>query len=61
LATGKPVCATTVGELPDYLTDNESVCFAQPGSLDSFADLKRRALSDPENAKRVGKNGKQVA
>jgi glycosyltransferase involved in cell wall biosynthesis len=61
LATGKPVCATTVGELPDYLTDNESVFFAQPGSVESFAEAMRRALYDPENAKRVGLNGKQVA
>jgi len=61
LATGKPVCATTVGELPDYLTDSESVFFAQPGSVESFADAMRRALSDPENAKRVGLNGKNVA
>ena len=61
LATGKPVCATTVGELPDYLIDNESVFFAQPGSVESFADAMRRALSDPENAKRVGMNGKKVA
>lgn len=61
LATGKPVCATTVGELPDYLIDNESVFFAQPGSVESFADAMRRALSEPENAKRVGLNGKKVA
>ena len=61
LATGKPVCATTVGEIPDYLTDNESVFFAQPGSVESFADAMKRALSDPENAKIVGMNGKQVA
>jgi glycosyltransferase involved in cell wall biosynthesis len=61
LATGKPVCATTVGEIPDYLTDNESVFFAQPGSVESFADAMRRALSEPENARRVGLNGKKVA
>jgi glycosyltransferase involved in cell wall biosynthesis len=61
LATGNPVCATSVGEIPDYLTDNESVFFAQPGSVESFAEAMRRALSDPENAKRVGLNGKKVA
>ena len=61
LATGNPVCATSVGEIPDYLNDNESVFFAQPGSVESFAEAMRRALSDPENAKRVGLNGKKVA
>lgn len=61
LATGNPVCATTVGEIPNYLVDNESVFFAQPGSVDSFAKAMDRALSDPENAKRVGANGRKVA
>jgi glycosyltransferase involved in cell wall biosynthesis len=61
LATGNPVCATTVGEIPDYLVDNESVFFAEPGSVESFAHAMDRALSDPENAKRVGMNGRKVA
>ncbi|EKB49149.1 glycosyltransferase family 4 protein [Cecembia lonarensis] len=61
LATGKPVCATRVGEIPDYLTDNESVFFAEPGSVESFADAMGRALGDYENAKRVGANGRKVA
>lgn len=61
LASGVPVCATTVGEIPDYLEDNESVFFAEPGSVESFADAMNRALSDPLNAKRVGLNGRAVA
>ncbi|HAQ71113.1 MAG TPA: hypothetical protein DCR48_09085 [Flavobacteriales bacterium] len=61
LATGNPVCATSVGEIPDYLTDNESVFFAQPGSFDSFADAMRRALSRPDFARLVGDNGRKVA
>ena len=61
LATGNPVCATTVGEIPDYLNDGESVYFAEPGSVDSFADTMHRALSNPEKAKHVGANGRIVA
>lgn len=61
LATGKPVCATRVGEIPDYLTDNESVFFAQPGSVDSFADAMRRALVDRIEAAKIGENGRIVA
>lgn len=61
LATGNPVCATRVGEIPDYLTDNESVFFAEPGSVESFSEAMERALSDYENAIRVGANGKRVA
>ncbi len=60
LATGNPVCATTVGEIPDYLVDEESVYFAEPGSEESFANAMRRALSNPEDAKRVGMNGRKI-
>lgn len=61
LASGKPVCATSVGEIPNYLTDNYSVFFADPDSEVSFAEAMMRALSDSENAKAVGLNGKKVA
>jgi len=61
LATGNPVSSTRVGEIPDYLTDGESVYFAEPGSVDSFANAMRRALSNPEEAKRIGMNGRKVA
>lgn len=61
LATGNPICATTVGEIPDYLKDGESVYFAEPGSVDSFADAMQRALSNPEKAKKIGLNGRKVA
>lgn len=61
LATGNPVCATTVGEIPDYLVDGESVYFAEPGSVESFADAMRRSLSNPEQTRMVGANGRKVA
>jgi glycosyltransferase involved in cell wall biosynthesis len=61
LASGNPVCATTVGELPDYLRDDESVFFAEPGSVESFAQAMKRALIDPENAQRVGLKGMEIA
>jgi glycosyltransferase involved in cell wall biosynthesis len=61
LATGNPVCATRVGEIPDYLTDNESVFFAEPGSVESFAEAMQRALKNSDEARRIGKNGREVA
>lgn len=60
LATGNPVCVTKVGEIPNYLIDNESAFMATPGDVDSFADALNRALRDMDNAKRVGENGKKV-
>lgn len=61
LASGVPVCATRVGEIPNYLVDNESVFFADPGSVMSFANAMKRALSDSENALEVGRRGQKVA
>ncbi|MFZ4796713.1 MAG: glycosyltransferase family 4 protein [Bacteroidia bacterium] len=61
LASGVPVCATTVGEIPNYLTNNESVFFAEPGSVDSFANAMDRALSNPELAQKVGFAGRNIA
>ena len=61
LATGVPVCATTVGEIPDYLVDNKSVYFAKPGSVDSFALAMHNALKDSVKANEVGQQGKKVA
>ncbi len=61
LATGNPVCATTVGEIPDYLVDGESVYFAKPGSVNSFANAMHRALSNLPKAKEVGANGRKTA
>jgi glycosyltransferase involved in cell wall biosynthesis len=61
LASGNPVCATTVGEIPHYLKDNESVFFAEPSSIDSFTKAMERALSDSIIAKNIGFKGKEVA
>lgn len=61
LATGNPVCATTVGEIPHYLKDKESILFAEPGSVDSFAKALDFTLQNPEKAKEVGLEGKKVA
>lgn len=61
LATGVPVCATTVGEIPDYLEDHKSVFFAKPGSVDSFALAMQNALKNDVKANEVGQQGKNVA
>ncbi|MFZ1705224.1 MAG: glycosyltransferase family 4 protein [Saprospiraceae bacterium] len=61
LASGRPVCVTTVGEIPLYLKDKTSAFFAIPGSIDSFADAMIYALQDKELANEVGKQGKIVA
>lgn len=61
LASGKPVCATKVGELPDYLIDNESIYFSTPGDIDSFRDSMVRLLNDRPKSITIGKKGREVA
>lgn len=61
LASGIPVCATTVGEIPNYLEDNQSIFFAEPGSVDSLAEAMDKALCDSKNSKKVGLKGQKVA
>lgn len=61
LATGKPVCVTKVGEIPNYLEDNVSAFLAEPGDVDSFTDAMDRALSNLEKAREVGLAGRDVA
>jgi glycosyltransferase involved in cell wall biosynthesis len=60
LATGKPVCVTNVGEIGNYLKNNESVFMAEPDSVNSFADALKRALTD-KNAIEIGHKGRNVA
>ena len=61
LATGRPVCATTVGEIPEYLEDKKSVFFAKPGSVTSFVNAMSNALKNDEQANNVGEQGKKAA
>ncbi len=61
LASGIPVIVTSVGEIPKYLKDGESVFIAEPSNIDSFATKIEEALSNYEKATRIGFNGKKVA
>jgi glycosyltransferase involved in cell wall biosynthesis len=61
LASGKPVCATRVGELPVYLSDEKSVYFSTPGNTDAFKDSMVRLLQNDDLSLKVGVSGKEVA
>lgn len=61
LATGVPVVVTKVGEIPAFIKDGESGFLATPGSADAFAEKMLEALSDPERAALIGKNGQKIA
>jgi glycosyltransferase involved in cell wall biosynthesis len=61
LATGNPVVITRTGEIEKYLEDGESAYLAPPDDVQAFAQCLHRALSHPEQASKVGQNGRKVA
>lgn len=60
LATGNPVVVTKVGEIANYLIDNENAFIAEPGSIDSLAEKLKDVLSDYEKATKIGQKGREI-
>lgn len=61
LATSKPVVTTRVGEISSYLKDQETAYLASPDDPKAFADTLIKALSNTEQAEKVGKLGRKLA
>lgn len=61
LASGRPVVATSVGDVKDYLTDESTAFLAEPENTESIAMAIRRLLRDPAHATDVGIRGIDVA
>lgn len=61
LLTGNPVVVTSVGDIPLFLNDGESVYLAEPDNVEAFAEKLEFVLSHPEESKQVGENGRKVA
>ena len=61
LASSNPVCVTNVGEISLYLENNKSAYIAKPGNVDSFAEILKKALSNDDESKTIGLNGRHVA
>ncbi|HZW39120.1 MAG TPA: glycosyltransferase family 4 protein [Ignavibacteriaceae bacterium] len=61
LATGVPVVVTNVGEISKFIIDGISGYIAEPGSSTSFYQKMAEALSNPDQSKQIGTNGKKIA
>lgn len=61
LSTGVPIVVTSVGEIPKFITDRKTGFLAIPNSSKSFFRKMEEALTDYENAKKVGLKGKEIA
>jgi glycosyltransferase involved in cell wall biosynthesis len=60
LATGIPVIVTSVGEIPEFLTDGVNAFIAVPDDVQAFADKLKEALDDPLRAKMIGERGRKL-
>ncbi len=59
LATGVPVIATRVSDLPRYLTHGEDVFFIPPDDTDALADALRRRYARYEDFQEIGRRGRE--
>jgi glycosyltransferase involved in cell wall biosynthesis len=60
LSSGKPVVVTKVGEIPNFLKDNEHAFLVEPNSSEEFSNRLLYVLTNYELALTVGKNGKTL-
>lgn len=61
LCSGNPVVVTRVGELPNYIDDQKNCIFAKPEDVEDFAEKICWVIEHPEEAKQIGKQGREVA
>lgn len=61
LMTANPIVVTNVGNIGDFLTDQENAYIAEPQNPPAFAEKLKLVFSSYEEALRVGKNGYDVA
>jgi len=61
LILAKPVISTKIGEVQNYLSDGESCFFVNTNSPEEIAEKIAFTFNNPEEAARIGLNGKSVA
>ena len=61
LCTGNPVVVTAVGDIPHYLKDKENAYVVRLDDNEAFADAICYVWEHREEARKVGKNGQELA
>ncbi len=61
LASGNPVVAAGVGDIPLYLKDRENAFVYTPGHYDAVEEAMEYILTHPDEAKEIGQKGKTAA
>ena len=61
LAAGRPVVASSIGDIPVYLRHRQTALLYQPGNVRQLADSISELLSDKELGARLGRDGQKLA
>ncbi len=61
LATGKPVIASAVSDVPDMLTDHQDVMLVPPGQIEALVEAAEFLIAHPEQAFKIGAAGRESA
>lgn len=61
LMSGRPVIASSVGEIPRYLEDGVSGLLIPPASTTALAHAMQTCLANPTTSDRIGLAGREVA
>jgi len=61
LSVGIPVIATRVGDMEQYIKDNENGFLAEPENVEDISQIMARILANPTISNQVGKKGRLVA
>lgn len=61
LATGRPVLATRVGDIPRYLVDGQSAVLVDADDCSAFAAALVGLMTDPASADAIGAKGRDLA
>ena len=61
LATARPVVATNVGDVEEFLEDRQSALLVEPDSLDALVAALRFLIEHPLEAQQIGLRGREVA
>ena len=60
MAAGKPVIATAVGGIPEFVKPGATGILVEPGNAGALADAIETLLADPDRARRLGANARAL-
>jgi glycosyltransferase involved in cell wall biosynthesis len=61
LASGKPVVASRVSDIEDFISNREHAILINPGSVDGIVSGVRYLIENPDRAIQIGINGRKKA